>query len=300
MEMFPKIASCVQCSTPSTCDAAWRSTSPSPRRVPKHNTHLPVIPSALAATTLHLAGDSTGATGGSGGTLGWGGFLQDYFYSQTITVNNAAVAGRSSRTFITEGHWTSLMSKTKPNDVVMIQFGHNDQSPLTDSTRSRGVIRGIGEEFQDTVNGVTGQPERVFSFGHYLRTMVADTRAKGAIPVLVSKTLTKKWNNATNGVARGDQWSEWSLAVSKSEKTAFLDMRQIAADGYDTMGISVLDTFFPIDGTHTSPEGARFNTESIIKAIRCVRLPVVRGMSRAGQNVYTPKVCHNSAPIPEA
>ncbi|TPX58185.1 hypothetical protein PhCBS80983_g03316 [Powellomyces hirtus] len=241
---------------------------------------LTVIPSALAATTLHLAGDSTGATGGSGGTLGWGGFLQDYFYSQTVTVNNAAVAGRSSRTFITEGHWTSLMSKTKPNDVVMIQ--------------------GIGEEFQDTVNGVTDQPERVFSFGHYLRTMVADTRVKGAIPVLVSKTLTKKWNNATNGVARGDQWSEWSLAVSKSEKTAFLDMRQIAADGYDTMGISVLDKFFPIDGTHTSPEGARFNTESIIKAIRCVRLPVVRGMSRAGQNVYTPKVCHNSAPIPAA
>ncbi|KAI8919902.1 rhamnogalacturonan acetylesterase [Powellomyces hirtus] len=256
-----------------------------------------LLPSSVtAATTLHLAGDSTGAKGGATGTSGWGPFLQDYFIASKIIVNNAARGGRSTRTFLSEGLWKTLMDSTQPADIVMIQFGHNDASPVTDSARSRGVLRGTGEQFEDTINGVTNKPERVYTFGHYLRTMVKDVRAKGAVPVILAKTLTKKWDNATNGASRSDQWSQWALDVARAEKTAYLDMRNIAADGYDKIGRTVLDTFFPVDGTHTSPEGARFNAEAVTQAFKCIRLkPVIDGLSKAGQGFPTPAKCYNSA-----
>ncbi|TPX62184.1 hypothetical protein PhCBS80983_g00691 [Powellomyces hirtus] len=258
---------------------------------------LALIPASLATRTLHLAGDSTGADGGSAGTVGWGKYLQDFFNPNEIKVNNGARGGRSTRTFLSDGSWAAIMKATKPNDIVMIQFGHNDASPITDAKRSRGVLRGVDESFQDTVNGLTGKKERVYTFGHYLRTMIRETRAKGAIPVLVSKTLNKKWNTVTNRVDRGDRWSEWSFEVAKAEKTAFLDMRNLAADSWERHGIQVLNKFFPTDGTHTSPKGARYNAISVARAFWCTEMPqVTRALSKTGCRLAKPTQCYNSKP----
>ncbi|KAJ3002264.1 hypothetical protein HKX48_002414 [Thoreauomyces humboldtii] len=286
---------------------------------------LTFVPAAFAAghTTFHIAGDSTAANGGGGGgTQGWGPDLQGYFDTSIVTVQNGARGGRSARTFLSDGSWDAVINQVQPNDYVLIQFGHNDASPITDATRSRGVLRGIGENFQDTINGVTkkvinlfstsmsltwvtnfifSKAERVYSFGHYLRTMVNDTRAKGGIPILASKTLNKKWDNTTRptGVFRGDEWSTWSLQVAQAKKTAFLDMRQIAADAYDKIGIKVLDEFFPIDGTHFSPAGAQVNAQSITRALSCINLtPVVSGLSAAGKALGgKPLNCHDSEAV---
>ncbi|KAJ3157537.1 hypothetical protein HDU86_003188 [Geranomyces michiganensis] len=252
---------------------------------------LAFVPASLAATTLHLAGDSTGAKGGAPGTSGWGPFLQQYIDESVVVVQNGARGGRSSRTFLSDGSWAAVMNVTKPNDIVMLQFGHNDQSPLTDATRSRGVIRGIGEEFEDTVNGVTNKPERVYTFGHYLRTMIAETQAKGAIPVVLSKTLNKKWDDITNGVDRGDQWSGWSREVAAAAGIPFLDMRNIVADTYDVAGIKILAEYFPIDGTHFSPAGANANALAVAKSFKCVGLQPV---ADALKNLTAPPKCYDS------
>ena len=86
-------------------------------------------------TTIFIIGDSTAAkkdlsTGSP--ERGWGMALQTYFDSTYIRVDNHAVNGRSSKSFIDEGRWDKVLSAMKPGDYVIIQFGHNDEKPALD------------------------------------------------------------------------------------------------------------------------------------------------------------------------
>ena len=57
---------------------------------------------------------------------GWGQMLPGYL-SEEIRVDNHAVNGRSSKSFIDEGRWEKVISQVKKGDYVFIQFGHNDE-----------------------------------------------------------------------------------------------------------------------------------------------------------------------------
>ena len=64
----------------------------------------------------------------------------DYFDPAAVNIVNRARGGRSSRTFITEGHWETITSALKPGDTVLIQFGHND------ARVALGSLDGLGYE----------------------------------------------------------------------------------------------------------------------------------------------------------
>ena len=84
--------------------------------------------------TIFMIGDSTMANKPiKNGNLerGWGMALQCYF-DEGIIVDNHAVNGRSSKSFIDEGRWKVVVDKIKPGDYVFIQFGHNDEKPKAD------------------------------------------------------------------------------------------------------------------------------------------------------------------------
>src|SRR4030095_8413295 len=107
--------------------------------------------------TFYIIGDSTVRNGdgtGKNNQWGWGNFIADYFDTTRINIRNHAIGGRSSRTFITEGRWDSILAKLKRGDYVIMQFGHNDGGPLDDTARSRGSIRGIGEESKEVYNPI--------------------------------------------------------------------------------------------------------------------------------------------------
>ena len=81
--------------------------------------------------TVFMIGDSTMAnkdTTGGKQERGWGMVLQQYFDSHVL-VDNHAVNGRSTKSFINEGRWDKVLAKIKPGDYVFIQFGHNDEKP---------------------------------------------------------------------------------------------------------------------------------------------------------------------------
>ena len=83
-------------------------------------------------TTIFVIGDSTAAKKDiSGGKQerGWAMALKCYFDTAYIRVDNHAVNGRSSKSFIDEGRWDKVLSLMKPGDYVIIQFGHNDEKP---------------------------------------------------------------------------------------------------------------------------------------------------------------------------
>ena len=95
--------------------------------------------------TLFVVGDST-VKNGTRGQQGWGDPLIGLFDQAKVKVENHAIGGRSSRTFITEGRWDKVLAAARAGDFVLIQMGHNDGGPLDDTARARGTIRGVGEE----------------------------------------------------------------------------------------------------------------------------------------------------------
>ena len=91
--------------------------------------------------TLYIIGDSTvrnGSGKGSDGLWGWGSLLSTHFDTMRIHIENHAIGGRSSRTFLTEGRWDKIMARLQPGDFVIMQFGHNDGGAINDTTRARG------------------------------------------------------------------------------------------------------------------------------------------------------------------
>src|SRR4051794_12131736 len=80
--------------------------------------------------TIFLAGDSTMAMKqpDKRPETGWGEMFGQHFRDGTVTIDNRAMNGRSTKTFISEGRWQAINDDLKPGDYVFIQFGHNDES----------------------------------------------------------------------------------------------------------------------------------------------------------------------------
>ena len=79
--------------------------------------------------TIFMIGDSTMSNKslvGGNPERGWGHVLPGFF-SENIRVDNHAMNGRSSKSFIDEGRWDKVLSLIKKGDYVFIQFGHNDK-----------------------------------------------------------------------------------------------------------------------------------------------------------------------------
>jgi len=125
-------------------------------------------------TTIFIIGDSTAAKKDlSKGSpeRGWGMALQCYFDEAFLRVDNHAVNGRSSKSFITEGRWQKVLDKLQPGDYVIIQFGHNDEKK-NDSTRYT-------------------QPGSTFDAN--LARFVRETRQRGGIPIVMNPVVRRNF-----------------------------------------------------------------------------------------------------------
>ena len=210
------------------------------------------------APTVFVAGDSTASNIEK---RGWGDWLGAYFDPQKVTIVNRARAGRSSRTFVSEGLWDKLTADLKAGDFVLLQFGHNDGGPL-DTGRARGSLPGLGEETRK-VTLPSGSKELVHTYGWYMRKFIADTKAKGATPVVLSLTVRNIWKDGK--VERGSgNFSKWASEIAKTEKLAFVDVTNIVADQYERLGEEKVKPLFSTDHTHTSPEGADHNAAAVV------------------------------------
>ena len=97
--------------------------------------------------TVFLIGDSTvknGQDNGSNGQWGWGHILPYYFDKEKVNVENDALGGTSSRTFLeNQNLWPRVLPKVQAGDFVLMQFGHNDNTapPESDTLRYRSTIK---------------------------------------------------------------------------------------------------------------------------------------------------------------
>ncbi|HEY4208248.1 MAG TPA: GDSL-type esterase/lipase family protein, partial [Puia sp.] len=165
---------------------------------------------------FYIIGDSTVKNGkgkGDGSLWGWGSFLGESFDTSKISVRNDALGGRSSRTFITEGHWDAVLGALKKGDYVIMQFGHNDGGPLDDTARARGTIKGTGEETKDIYNPIMKKNETVHTYGWYMRKYVADCKARGAIAIICSPIPRDMWKDGKI-LRASEDYGKWAREVA--------------------------------------------------------------------------------------
>ena len=216
--------------------------------------------------TLYTIGDST-VRNSNKETWGWGTFIGDYFDTTHLVTSNQAMAGRSTRTFLSEGRWDKVLSTLKTGDFVIMQFGHNEGSiPDTSKAGRRGVLKGIGNETKELI-WPDGKLEVVHTYGWYLRKFIAEAKQKGAIPIVASMIPRNDWRDGK--VERANtSFGKWAAEVAKEEGSYFIDLNSITADKYDAMGSEKVKTFFPGDHTHTNAEGAKLNAASVIDGLK--------------------------------
>ena len=214
--------------------------------------------------TIFVVGDST-ARNNAKGAQGWGDPFKEYFEPSKATVLNRAMAGRSTRTFIGEGRWDNVVKEMKAGDIVLLQMGHNDSGPLE---KGRASLPGLGEETRE-VTKADGTREVVHTYGWGLRKMIADAKAKGAKPILLSLTVRNLWKNG--GVERGSgRYRDQIAQIAGEQEVPFVDVTNIIADRYDALGQDAVKAMFGPDYVHTSPLGADLNASSVVAGLQAM------------------------------
>jgi lysophospholipase L1-like esterase len=242
--------------------------------------------------TLFVVGDST-ANNNAGGARGWGDPFAAFFDASKINVLNRARAGRSSRTFLTEGLWDKVLADMKAGDFVLIQFGHNDAGAINDASRARGSLPGLGEESVEIDNLLTHKHEVVHTYGWYMRKFIADAKAKGAHPIVLSLTVRNIWKDGR--VERGPgRYGEWAAEVARSEGVPFVDLTNIIADEYERLGQEKVKELFGPDHTHTSPAGAELNASLVVAGLKALKKnPLAPYFSAKGKAVAKARSAQN-------
>ncbi len=237
-----------------------------------------------ALPTLHIVGDSTVRSGGTGGGLwGWGERITPFFDTNKINVVNNAIGGRSARTYFTEGRWDKVAAALKPGDFVIIQFGHNDGGRIGDpANKHRADGSGVGDEtVADTMPD--GSKELVHTFGWYMARFVTDAKAKGATVILCSPVPHKqRWQNGRDF----ENFSEWDQTVAKNNGALFFDLTLVVTDAYKKAGAEKVETYFADKGTHTSDSGAKLNAACVIAGLKSLPTnPLMNYFSDKGKAV---------------
>ena len=228
---------------------------------------------------IFLVGNSTMRNGtlgnGNNGQWGWGYFEHLYWNEQHITVENHALGGMSTRTFYRD-LWQPVLKGIQKGDYVFLELGHNDNGPL-DSGRARSCIKGIGHDSTLVTIQETGRKEMVYTFGGYIRKYVAEIRAKGAIPVLLTLTPRNDYepNNPTKIQRKLNDFTPWIKAMSEELNTPYLDLNDISATKLEKYGKWKTNYFFFGDKIHSSEFGAKMNAASCAEGIEACNHPDV-------------------------
>ena len=149
--------------------------------------------------TVYMIGDSTMSEKEVRAypETGWGTPFA-VFFDETVTVENHARNGRSTRTFLEEGRWTPIAERLEEGDYVFIQFGHNDEVPSK-------------EQFTTEEN-----------FKMNLAKFVTETRANGAQPVLLTPVARRHFDDAGN-LQDTHPYAELTREVAQAHDAPLID-----------------------------------------------------------------------------
>jgi len=210
-------------------------------------------------TIVWLIGDSTMANKEVKAfpETGWG-MPFSYFFDSTVTVDNRAKNGRSTRTFIEEGRWKSVVENLHEGDYVLIQFGHNDEVPTKKSYT----------------------PEDQFKAN--LAKFITEARNKKAIPVLITPVARRKFDSTGKVEETHAIYTQLVKNVAKEYDVPLIDLDKKSQELYQQFGPENSKWLFNYtapgehpnypaghkDDTHFNELGARKIAEIVLAQIK--------------------------------
>ena len=193
---------------------------------------------------------------------GWG-MPFAYFFDSTVTVENHARNGRSTKTFITENRWQKVIDNVQEGDYVFIQFGHND-------------------EVKEKVGSYTTPDE----FKANLTRYVTETRNKKGTPILLTPVARRKFDENGKIVGTHDQYSALVRDIAKQLNVPLIDLDLKSQELLQQFGPETSKLLFlqlqpgehpnypqgKEDNTHFSELGARKMAQLVLVDIRALNL----------------------------
>ncbi|KJX97603.1 rhamnogalacturonan acetylesterase like protein [Zymoseptoria brevis] len=220
---------------------------------------------AAAAPTVYLAGDSTmAATGNNDGTTaGWGAYLSTHI---SLAVVNHALGGRSARSFTREGHFDAIAALITNEDIVVIEFGHNDGGGLR-IDNGRSDCPPSGTDYTVTCKSTfQGKAETVLTYEAYLINAANLFTSKGARVIISSATPDNPFDTG-KFIYSPDRFNAYARDAAKVSGATFVDHGGYTADAFEKAGMKVVDGYYPKDHVHTSPEGAKVVASAFVDAV---------------------------------
>lgn len=257
--------------TPKATDNKSPSGSMQPSATPA------VSPAATPATngdkpstiSVFIAGDSTASPYDQeefGPRMGWGQVFHEFF-NDKVTIRNYARSGRSSMSYITEGHLMKIANEIKEGDYLLIQFGHNDEK----------------------ADDLTRYTEPWTTYQQYLTQYVEVAREKGAIPVLLTPVNRNKFDGMGNLVPTHGDYPAAMIDLAEKLDVPLIDMTEKSKELFESLGPerTKKEIFLHLDkgehpnypdgvkdDTHFKDTGAREIAKLIAEGIRELQLPL--------------------------
>lgn len=226
-------------------------------------------PGAKRPLTIYLAGDSTMAQKlpEKRPETGWGEMLGAFFRDGTVTIDNRAQNGRSTKTFIEEKRWQAIVEQLQQGDYVFIQFGHNDES-------------------KEKVGRYTPPAD----YRNNLIRFITDVRDQKAFPVLLTPVMRRRFDQRGNVQDTHGEYPDIVRSVAVEYRVPLIDMHRSSARILQQYGPEESRKLFLQlkpdenpnypkgieDNTHFNPVGAEVMASLAVDGIKESKLGLVK------------------------
>jgi lysophospholipase L1-like esterase len=220
------------------------------------------LPNGKKHIRVYLIGDSTMCTynPAQAPITGWGMPFATFFDS-SVTIENRARGGRSTRTFLSENRWKPIADSLQDGDYVFIQFGHNDEAKE--------------RQYADRYTPVEDYKKN-------LRVFINETRARRATPVLVTPVTRMRFDKGGKIMETHVEYTGAMYEVAKDMHVALIDLdaksrallQQYGPENAKILFMQLAPDEHPNypngqkDNTHFNEYGARKVAELVLAGIR--------------------------------
>lgn len=216
--------------------------------------------------TIWMIGDSTMSVKAPDKSpeTGWGMALGGFF-GEDVRIENRAMNGRSTLSFIRENRWQPIVDDLQKGDYVLIQFGHNDE---------KVDKKGVGTSLEE--------------YKANLAKFVTEARRRKAIPVLLTSIARRHF---INGVLQYTHkgYPDAMRALADSMHVPLIDLEKKSMQLLTALGDEgSVHLFLHVppghehypegvkDNTHLSPEGAGAIAKLAVESMREKKLGLTK------------------------
>lgn len=237
---------------------------------------LHIEPAHDSIPVIYLCGNSTVTDQWREPWASWGQMVTRWFDSG-VSVVNLAKSGLTAGSFLRQHRLDKALATLKENDVVVCEFGHNDQ---------KEHHAGDGAWY---------------NYVHNLKIYVDQVRAKGATIVFATPTRRRRFDKDGHIINSHGDYPAAMRMVAERENVPIIDLQEMTKVFFEAMGVEDSKRalcHYPIhtwpgqekelaDNTHFNAFGAYEVSKMIVMGMKQYRLPIVSHLRSDWQD-FTP------------